>query len=114
MSLLFVVFGGAFGALARYGVVYVLSLNSYMAVIAVNFVGSFIIGYLYPMNQTQLWLFLAIGFCGAFTTFSTFSLDAVRLIQQGALFNSLIYIILCNALCLIGCYLGFTLYRLLN
>ena len=90
MSLLFVVFGGALGALARYGMVYALSLNSYIAVVVVNFIGSFIIGYLYELNQTPLWLFVAIGFCGAFTTFSTFSLDAMRLIQQGEIFHSLI------------------------
>jgi CrcB protein len=55
---------------------------------AINLIGSFIIGLIFGLSEkydwmTQEWrLFLAIGFCGSFTTFSTFAFDNLQLIKD--------------------------------
>lgn len=85
--------GGAFGAAARYGVVvlsthYLGSGFPYGTVI-VNVVGSFIMGVFIELSALVLSvsastrLFLVVGFLGAFTTFSTFSLDFAHLYNRG-------------------------------
>ncbi|MCY4192665.1 MAG: fluoride efflux transporter CrcB, partial [Rhodospirillaceae bacterium] len=92
--LLAVALGGAIGAVARYGVGVwtgrVLGHGFPWATILVNVTGSLILGLLisYMALRTQFpaeWrAFLAVGVLGAFTTFSTFSLDATTLMQRGA------------------------------
>lgn len=94
MSYLLVGLGGALGAMGRHGVgqlVMRLGLIGYpYATMIVNVVGSFIIGLIigYLAKATPEWghsarLLLATGFCGGFTTFSAFSLDAIVLYERG-------------------------------
>lgn len=76
--------GGFFGAIARYGF-YVLaesrSKHPKWATWFVNSAGSFLIGWLIGSgNQPSFWL---TGFLGAFTTFSTMALDAVKDFEEG-------------------------------
>ena len=70
-----------------------------------NAVGSFIIGYTFKLDT--LWPFLAIGFCGAFTTYSTYSLDSLKFILNGQWGALTAYIIGTNVLCIFSCWLGF-------
>lgn len=55
---------------------------------AINLIGSFIIGLIFGLSEKYEWmnqewrLFLAIGFCGSFTTFSTFAFDNLQLIKD--------------------------------
>jgi CrcB protein len=94
-ELLAVAAGGAFGAVSRY-LVYVLAgqflgTGFPFGTLIVNVVGSFLMGVLaegtalvWTVNP-QLRLFVAVGILGAFTTFSTFSLDVAVLYERGRL-----------------------------
>jgi CrcB protein len=84
---------GALGALARYGADQTLTRvfpgRFPVATFAVNVVGSFALGVVFAVLQTHpgpAWVRagLGAGFLGAFTTFSTFSLQTVLLLQEGA------------------------------
>ena len=92
MLLMVVALGGALGAMARYGLSgWVQGWGSTtfpIGTMAVNIVGSFLLGLsLYLLESTaptaELRAFVTIGFLGAFTTFSTFSYEAVVLLQGG-------------------------------
>jgi CrcB protein len=110
MHWLAVAVGGALGAMARYAVsIWVFNISSHKfpyATLSVNVLGSFIMGILFvvivekaalPAEMRSL---LMVGFLGAFTTFSTFSLDALSLWQNGHLFLALVYVLATVALCL--------------
>jgi len=86
---------GSFGALARYGLEGFVSRRAPGAfpwgTFVVNVTGSFLLGLLFTLFTERMtvdpWLrsTLTIGFLGAYTTFSTFSLETYRLISDGAL-----------------------------
>ena len=101
-QLLLVGFGGFFGSIARY---WMSKLNLTwdfhsipMGTLAVNIIGSFLIGFMLGtfMNSnllhTNLKLFLVVGFCGGFTTFSSFTNENFLLLQNGQYLTALIYI----------------------
>ena len=107
-----VALGGALGSMARYALsTWVFQVSSHKfpyATLTVNVLGSFVMGILFvviveraalPQEMRSL---LMIGFIGAFTTFSTFSLDALGLWQNGHLFMALIYTLATVILCLIA------------
>ena len=98
--------GGAAGSIVRYLVSYGLlaghTLLGFPAgTFTVNAAGSLVIGFLLALapsaSASQL---LVVGFCGGFTTFSTFSADAVRLLRAGA------YVALSVAVCIAFAALG--------
>ncbi len=121
MPVLFVALGGAFGSVARYvaGVIvarYTQHILPY-ATFVVNLLGALIIGMLagwllrYPDSETHnnLRLLLATGFCGGFTTFSSFSLETFNLIRAGHMAVAAGYIAGSVVLCLALTALGFML-----
>ena len=82
---------------------------------AINLVGSFLIGWLSARLGRQAWfpgdqLLLITGLCGGFTTFSTFSLENLKLLQAGHYFQALLYmassLVLGLACVALGYYLG--------
>jgi len=102
-AFLLVGLGGAIGAVARYGtgvLVGRLGFSGYpWATMIANITGSFAMGLLIgwlalatPGNQNELRLFVAVGILGAFTTFSTFSLDVVTLVERGQVFGAVGYL----------------------
>ena len=112
MHWLAVALGGALGSMARYALsTWVFQVSSHKfpyATLTVNVLGSFVMGILFvviiekaalPQEMRSL---LMIGFIGAFTTFSTFSLDALGLWQNGHVFMALIYTLATVILCLIA------------
>jgi len=66
---------------------------------AINVTGSFILGLFLAFAQDRAWvapparLLFAVGFVGAYTTFSTFEYESIRLVQDGELFLGAIYLI---------------------
>jgi CrcB protein len=114
--------GGALGAMARYGVSVLVGRlwpsGFPLATILVNIVGSLAMGLLVgamarllPPWQAEARLFVAIGMLGGFTTFSSFSLDTIALIERGAMGQALLYIGLSVALSVLGLYLGLLITR---
>jgi CrcB protein len=114
--------GGALGALGRYWVSGVLNNAEHrlpFGTLTVNVVGSFLMGVCFVLILERARLspemrpLLMTGFMGAFTTFSTFSLETVALIQEGHIMSALIYISLSLVLCLVALYAGLWLTRLI-
>lgn len=94
-DILLVALGGALGSVARYSLSLVaaaLSLSGLWATLAANGLGSLLIGIAFALLKGDLYLLAAVGFCGGFTTFSTFSLQAVELFQGGQKGLAVLYI----------------------
>lgn len=100
--LLVVAAGGALGSVARYligvGAGKLFGTNLPWGTLIINITGSFLIGAFvglfalkWDLPQTAR-IFLTVGICGGYTTFSTFSLDAWYLIERGNISMSLAYI----------------------
>jgi CrcB protein len=112
-NILIVGTGGALGSIARYLITCLfthLAICSELAIFLVNIIGSFIIGLLIPASSNTLYLLMAVGFCGGFTTFSTFSVQAFQMLQSGQRLTSLVYILasvlISIAFVFIGIYLS--------
>jgi fluoride exporter len=115
MVLLLIALGGFAGAVARYrfgGWVY-LRLGSAFpwGTLAVNLIGSFLLGALLPLLGTDapavgLHAFAAVGLLGAFTTFSTFALEAISLVDGGARVRAAAYVVLSLGLGLLAIVAG--------
>lgn len=109
--------GGAAGSMARYGIHMLFSRREGLPLgtLLVNLIGCFLIGCLYGYAQRHHWLAgrymlaLATGFCGGFTTFSSFALENNLLLEKGlsatAIWYSLISLIVGLALCRAGIWL---------
>ena len=116
-----VALGGAWGALLRLwisqGVYGLLGRGFPYGTLVVNVAGSAAMGALYIAFferhdiDPELRAALIIGFLGAFTTFSTFSMDTLLLMQQGHHLKAGMNVVLSVALCLAGCWLGMTAAR---
>jgi CrcB protein len=123
INLIFIALGGAGGALARYGI-YMLAhgetpVRFPWGTLAVNVIGSFAIGIAYVLIVERGMVHpdwrgvTMIGFLGAFTTFSTFSLEALALFEAGSHQLALGYVALSVAACLLAVWCGMWLVRLI-
>lgn len=118
-SLLLVGLGGAVGSIARYFISRVISmrytLSFPLATFMINIVGCLLIGLLFgyvQKNNTQqsdMWLVLATGFCGGFTTFSAFALENVNLLKGQLSITALLYIAASVVIGILLCRLGISL-----
>jgi CrcB protein len=118
MIYFWIALGGALGSVARFwcsGTVADLIGETFpWGTFLVNVVGSFIIGFaattMGPDGRmffgTTARQFVMTGFCGGYTTFSSFSLQTLNLINDGEFGRALGYIALSNAICLLAVWAG--------
>lgn len=111
--LLAVALGGSAGALARFGIYSIVhpggQRTSPWTTFAINIIGCAALGLLLGWSarrgpEPDLWrTFLSAGVLGAFTTFSAYSADALRLLQSGRIVEALLYVSLSAAVGLGAC-----------
>lgn len=112
IGFIFVGVGGALGAMLRYAISLVPHRWEFpWLTLITNILGAILIGYIVGLAakknipQNAL-LFLKTGLCGGFTTFSTFSLEAYSLMQNGSYGFAAAYVTASLIGCLIGVWLG--------
>ncbi|MCK4609257.1 MAG: fluoride efflux transporter CrcB [Gammaproteobacteria bacterium] len=121
IQLIAIALGGALGSVLRY--VTSLGIQNWLGgsfpwgILAVNVLGSFAMGLLtmvllHRLDLNPVWSgAILVGLLGGFTTFSSFSIDAVNLFRGGAGLQSMLYIFASIILCLLAAWLGVILGR---
>jgi len=118
--ILIIFFGGGLGSLLRYLVnrwVTTLLTAAFYGTFLVNITGCFLIGFLVfftermGTNSLNWRLFLVTGFCGGYTTFSSFSFENIQLMSNNQVFTMLVYTIGSVALGFLATYMGILLAR---
>lgn len=121
MAYVWVALGGALGSVARYAFASLagrwLGTEFPWGTLLINIGGSFLIGALaesfalrWDASQSTR-VFLVVGICGGYTTFSTFSLDVVTLMNRGANFAAAAYVLASVVLALGALYAGLHVVR---
>lgn len=119
-SILFVALGGAVGSASRYLLSVAIQSRAGTfptATLLINITGSLLLGFLIrytletPAVGPDLRLLLTTGFCGGYTTFSTFSYETARLIEDGELDRAALYVALSLIVSLAATFAGFSLAR---
>jgi CrcB protein len=113
--------GGALGALLRFwvanGVYALLGRDFPYGTLAVNVLGSLLMGagYVWFIERLSLgaeWrAFVMVGLLGAFTTFSTFSIETLNLLEAGDLFKAMLNAVLSVVICVGAAWLGLSMGR---
>ena len=119
---LWIFVGGGLGSMSRFG------LGSWInkfvgdgfpyATLSSNLLSSIILGALiamlaiHPQGNNNLKLLIGVGFCGAFSTFSTFTLENFELLQAGNAPTALLYTAISVLLCLLGLWIGYSLCKI--
>ena len=120
-QLVAIMLGGACGAVSRYGVsqlaVQLLGKGFPYGTLIVNVLGCLLMGFLsvYFLTKTSLdpmvRMAVLVGFLGSFTTFSTFSMDTLMLLESGAMAKGFLNIALSVCLSLLAVWLGMLIAR---
>ena len=122
-ELLLIALGGSLGAVSRYGIGQ-LTARWYpghfpLGTFLINVAGSFFIGLLFVLIVERIKLHadlryvFMVGFLGAFTTFSSFSLETINLLQNGRIVLASSYVLASVVVCLLATWLGIVLGRLI-
>jgi CrcB protein len=118
-----VAFGGALGSMARFGLgLAVLELAGARfpwGTLLINVLGSFVIGWFDVLTgEFGSWsvppdarVFVLVGLCGGFTTFSSFSLQTMQLLQGGEAVRAIANVVASVVLCLLSVWAGMMLAR---
>ena len=124
MQLIAIAAGGAVGSVMRYllsnGVCGWLGRGFPWGTLTVNLIGSMFMGLLFALFTVriamgeQLRLFLMVGLLGAFTTFSTFSMETLNLIEAGELLKAVINMVGSVVICVAGVWVGVVVGRMVN
>lgn len=115
-----IIFGASVGAILRYSISnLLLNLQVFgvpISTMLINIVGSFLLGIFFQYNQQNdlnelIKSFISIGLLSSFTTFSTFSLEAINLFIDDKILEGIVYILASVILSIIFLYLGILLIR---
>jgi CrcB protein len=115
---LWVAIGSGFGGVARLGctelVTRVTGHRFPWGTLLINILGSLVIGYVagfagraHPLGDPTVAVFLMVGVCGGYTTFSAVSLQTLTLAQEGAGRRAALYVVASVLLCVVATALGF-------
>jgi fluoride exporter len=126
IAYLYVALGGALGSVLRFWLNDLVSARTGPSfpwgILIINVSGSFLIGVLAAFTDPDGRLltpvgfrqFMMIGICGGYTTFSSFSLETLRRLQDGQWFYASANIVLSVVLCLVAVWLGYLLGAMFN
>jgi fluoride exporter len=115
---LWVALGGALGSMARFGLAAAVAALTGpqfpWGTLLINVGGSFVIGWFGALTGSRgslnvtpdIRIFVMVGICGGFTTFSSFSLQTLELLQSGEALRAGAYIVGSVVLCLAGVWIG--------
>ncbi len=123
---LWIALGSALGGMARYGMSSALAMATGeifpWGTLFVNVTGSFIIGFVATLTgpdgrlliNPNIRQFMLVGFCGGYTTFSSFSIQTLNLARDGDFLRAGFNIVLSVILCLVAVWGGYVVAALLN
>lgn len=114
-NFLLVFLGGGLGSVLRYSLTRLLHLHGFTfpyATLASNVLACFLLGVVVGMADAKQLiggnarLFWAVGFCGGFSTFSTFSQETLNLLSAPHQWTSFLYVAISVALCVLAVFTG--------
>lgn len=118
--------GGAFGTLLRYWINLLITAQFGerlpWGTIFINITGSFVIGLFAALTEpggrlivpADIRLFVLVGICGGYTTFSSFSLQTLTLLQSGEPVRAIVNVLASVLLCLLAVWIGHSVPGALN
>lgn len=120
-TLLFIFIGGGLGSVLRYGLSKYLNTSFIfpLGTLAVNILGSFILGVILGvvlksnLQTSSSVLFLTVGFCGGFTTFSAFAFENLNFLKNGDYLSFVSYTAASLVLGIMAVFFGFWISKLI-
>jgi len=117
----YIALGSALGGMVRYllgGFIQRLAGGTFpLGTLVINVTGSFLLGFILKLAlesslvSVELRAFLTIGFCGGYTTFSTYSFEVARMLEDGDYRRAALYAVLSVLLALAATFVGFVACR---
>ena len=117
MSYLFLFIGGGFGAISRYGIAQLFPSKAGfpLATFIANILACIILGIIMQKSNDKnlsqnLFLLLATGYCGGFSTFSTFSYETFQLLQSNQVLLAFLYVLSSVIVCFLAIWMGMKIF----